>query len=60
MADFHPVVWMFDEDFEGVKYNYFNEKPIIERMKGPMPIRRQILFRSMSCGIILSPMFSET
>jgi 2-polyprenyl-3-methyl-5-hydroxy-6-metoxy-1,4-benzoquinol methylase len=30
MAEFHPVVWMFDDDFEGVKYNYFNEKPIIE------------------------------
>jgi len=34
MAEFHPVVWMFDDDFDGVKYNYFNEKPIIETYEG--------------------------
>ncbi|SMP10112.1 class I SAM-dependent methyltransferase [Chryseobacterium profundimaris] len=34
MAEFHPVVWMFDDDFEGVKYNYFNEKPILETYEG--------------------------
>ncbi|WP_267402864.1 MULTISPECIES: class I SAM-dependent methyltransferase [unclassified Chryseobacterium] len=34
MAEFHPVVWMFDDDFEGVKYNYFNEKAITETYEG--------------------------
>jgi 2-polyprenyl-3-methyl-5-hydroxy-6-metoxy-1,4-benzoquinol methylase len=34
MAEFHPVVWMYDDDFEGVTYNYFNEKPIIETSEG--------------------------
>lgn len=34
MAEFHPVVWMFDDDFDGVKYNYFNEKPILETYEG--------------------------
>ncbi len=34
MAEFHPVVWMFDDDFEEIKYNYFNEKPIIETYEG--------------------------
>ncbi|UPQ76682.1 class I SAM-dependent methyltransferase [Chryseobacterium nepalense] len=34
MAEFHPVIWMFDDDFEDVKYNYFNEKPIIETYEG--------------------------
>ncbi|MCS3870100.1 SAM-dependent methyltransferase [Chryseobacterium ginsenosidimutans] len=34
MAEFHPVIWMFDDDFEGVKYNYFNEKPIVETYEG--------------------------
>ncbi|WP_294263720.1 class I SAM-dependent methyltransferase [uncultured Chryseobacterium sp.] len=34
MAEFHPVVWMFDDDFKGIKYNYFNEKPIIETYEG--------------------------
>ena len=30
MADFHPVVWMFDNDFREVFYNYFNTEEIIE------------------------------
>lgn len=30
MADFHPVVWMFDYDFKEIGYNYFNVEPIIE------------------------------
>lgn len=34
MAEFHPVVWMFDDDFKEVAYNYFNEKPIVETYEG--------------------------
>ncbi|MEN9987317.1 MAG: hypothetical protein RLZZ585_356 [Bacteroidota bacterium] len=29
-VDFHPVVWMFDDDFKHVAYNYFQESPIVE------------------------------
>jgi SAM-dependent methyltransferase len=25
MAEFHPVIWMFDDDFNFFKYSYFNE-----------------------------------
>jgi len=34
MADFHPVVWMYDNDFNEVFYNYFNVEPIIEDESG--------------------------
>lgn len=34
MAEFHPAVWMFDDDFTKVTYNYFNEKPIVETYEG--------------------------
>lgn len=33
-ADFHPSVWMFDDDFKDVSYNYFNDGPIIETETG--------------------------
>lgn len=33
-VEFHPVVWMFDDDFEKVKYNYFNDGPISETLEG--------------------------
>lgn len=29
-VEFHPVVWMFDNDFDKIAYNYFNTEPIIE------------------------------
>ena len=34
MAEFHPVVWMFDTNFKEVFYSYFNIKPIIENESG--------------------------
>jgi 2-polyprenyl-3-methyl-5-hydroxy-6-metoxy-1,4-benzoquinol methylase len=33
-AEFHPVVWMFDDDFESVGYNYFNVEAIREIESG--------------------------
>ncbi|MDP4666075.1 MAG: class I SAM-dependent methyltransferase [Flavobacteriaceae bacterium] len=34
LVEFHPVVWMFDNDFTRVAYNYFNADPIIETETG--------------------------
>jgi ubiquinone/menaquinone biosynthesis C-methylase UbiE len=33
-AEFHPVVWMFDDAFKDIAYNYFNTGPIIETENG--------------------------
>lgn len=33
-AEFHPVVWMFDDSFSEISYNYFNSGPIIETIEG--------------------------
>lgn len=33
-AEFHPVVWMFDNDFKTVAYSYFNREMIVEEEKG--------------------------
>jgi ubiquinone/menaquinone biosynthesis C-methylase UbiE len=33
-AEFHPVVWMYDDDFTEVRYSYFNDAPIIELENG--------------------------
>ncbi len=34
MVEFHPVVWMMDEDFEHIKYYYHNEQVIVEECNG--------------------------
>jgi len=33
-AEFHPVVWMFDDQFTKVGYNYFNKGAIVEEIAG--------------------------
>lgn len=33
-VEFHPVVWMFDNDFEKIAYRYFNSGAIIETATG--------------------------
>lgn len=33
-VEFHPVVWMFDYDFQKVGYNYFNAGPVEEISDG--------------------------
>jgi ubiquinone/menaquinone biosynthesis C-methylase UbiE len=33
-AEFHPVVWMFDDNFKEVAYSYFNSDEIIESTSG--------------------------
>lgn len=33
-VEFHPVIWMMDEEFTDVKYCYFNSEPIVETTEG--------------------------
>jgi 2-polyprenyl-3-methyl-5-hydroxy-6-metoxy-1,4-benzoquinol methylase len=34
MAEFHPVIWMFDDDFTHIKYSYENRELIITENQG--------------------------
>lgn len=34
LVEFHPLVWMFDDNFEKIKYNYFNSGAIVETESG--------------------------
>lgn len=34
LVDFHPIVWMFDDNFEKIGHNYFKDQPIIEIESG--------------------------
>ncbi len=33
-VEFHPVIWMFDEQFQGIQYSYFNTGAIAESETG--------------------------
>ncbi|GAB1449941.1 class I SAM-dependent methyltransferase [Bacteroidota bacterium] len=34
LVEFHPVVWMFDNDFTHIAYSYFNKETIVENESG--------------------------
>ncbi len=34
IAEFHPVVWMFDDDFTHIKYSYENQEVIVTESEG--------------------------
>lgn len=34
MVEFHPVVWMFGDDFSSIDYGYFKGTEIIEQLEG--------------------------
>lgn len=34
LVEFHPVVWMFDNDLQRITYSYFNRGPIVEEEQG--------------------------
>ena len=57
IADFHPVVWMYDNDFKEVFYSYFNIEPIMKKKPGHMEIETLPLKRKQLHGIILRVKF---
>lgn len=42
-VEFHPVVWMFDDEFEKLGYDYFNTRPIVETESGTYADRKASL-----------------
>lgn len=46
LAEFHPVVWMFDDNFTHVGYNYFNTGALVEHETGTYADRTADLAQS--------------
>lgn len=59
MADFHPVVWMFNEEMSQITYSYFNENPIVETLTGTYADRgSDIVQKTISWNHSLGELFS--
>jgi 2-polyprenyl-3-methyl-5-hydroxy-6-metoxy-1,4-benzoquinol methylase len=63
-AEFHPVVWMFDNDFTKVAYDYFNSGPIIEVETGTYadksaPITTESVSWNHSLGEVVSALLKQ-
>jgi SAM-dependent methyltransferase len=49
LAEFHPVVWMFDDDFQEVAYRYDSEEAIVEEITGSYTDQQSDI-KAMYCG----------
>ena len=63
-VEFHPVVWMFDDDLEKVAYNYFNAGPIAETETGTYadrnaPVKNEYICWNHSLGEVLGSLLSN-
>jgi len=63
-VEFHPVVWLFDENFERFKFSYFNSGPDIEEIEGTYADRQaaiggQSVSWSHSIGEILTALLTQ-
>ena len=60
IAEFHPVLWMFDDDFEKISYNYFNDGPIEETEEGTYADKDlKLIFKYMCWNHSLSEVISS-
>jgi len=58
--EFHPVVWMFDNDFNEVFYNYFKSEPILEEETGTYADRYvDIEYKTITWNHSLSEVFQS-
>lgn len=59
-AEFHPVVWMFDDDFKGIGYNYFKSDAIVETNTGTYAEKEaEMQLKSISWNHSLSEVFTN-
>lgn len=63
-VEFHPVVWMFDDEFARISYNYFNEKPYLEKNIGSYANRQseiqyETVFWNHGLGEVVGSLLSK-
>ena len=63
-VEFHPVVWMFNEDFTEVGYDYFNTQPIVETETGTYtdpeaPLEQEFVAWNHSLGEVLGSLLNN-
>jgi SAM-dependent methyltransferase len=63
-VEFHPVVWMFDNQFEKIGYNYFKSDAIVETETGTYadknaPIKTEFISWNHGLGEVISNLLSN-
>jgi len=64
LVEFHPFLWMFDDNFKTIKYGYFNTGPIVETETGTYadknaPITEEYVMWNHSIGEVMTSLLSN-
>jgi len=64
-VEFHPVIWMFDNDFTKVEYSYFNKQTIVEEESGTYadreaPVQNKTISWNHSLGEVISALIKNS
>jgi len=64
LVEFHPFLWMFDDNFKTIKYGYFNAGPIVETETGTYadknaPITEEYVMWNHSIGEVMTGLLSN-
>jgi len=64
LVEFHPAMWMFDDDFEFIRYSYFNRETIIEETEGTYADKNAAIKETSYCWNhsfqeVLTPLLQE-
>lgn len=64
LVEFHPVLWMFDEEFTRIQYSYFKGAPIIETEQGTYgdptaPIQNEYVEWEYSIGETITALMKQ-
>lgn len=63
-VEFHPVVWMFDDNFEKIRYRYFNSGVIVENETGTYadreaPIQQEYMMWNHGLDEVFNALFKQ-
>lgn len=63
-VEFHPFLWMFNEDFTKISYPYSSEKPIVEEFEGTYadtsaPIKQEYVMWNHSLSKVLNALRNQ-
>jgi SAM-dependent methyltransferase len=63
-VEFHPAVWMFDDDFQKIGYNYFNTGPIVETYSGSYadksaPLKEEYVMWNHGMGEVINSIINN-
>jgi hypothetical protein len=60
IVEFHPVIWMFDDEFKNITYSYFNDDPINETSTGSYAdTSAEINYQTITWNHSLSEIFTS-